>query len=115
MIDRIEPDGTLPKDELNRDRRHVEFHQRRDGSWAGTLRLTGPLGTKLQALLGPLAKPRMNTSTGSDGRRSKPRRSGITGSGCTTHWKTSATDSSAPTRCPSRWDPGHGHRDHRLG
>ena len=32
----------------------------RDGSWAGTLRLTGALGAKLQALLGPLAKPRIN-------------------------------------------------------
>ena len=42
IVDRIDPDGTLPKDELNRDRRHVEFHQRGDGSWAGTLRLTAP-------------------------------------------------------------------------
>ena len=61
VIDRIDPDGTLPKDQLNHDRRHVEFHQRGDGSWAGTLRLTGALGAKLQALLGPLAKPRINT------------------------------------------------------
>ena len=59
VIDRIDPDGTLPKDELNRDRRNVEFHQCRDGSWAGSLRLTSSLGTKLQALLGPLAKPRV--------------------------------------------------------
>ena len=28
VIDRIDPDGTRPKDELNQDRRHVEFHQR---------------------------------------------------------------------------------------
>ena len=41
VIDRIDPDGTLPNDQLNHDRRHVEFHQRGDGSWAGTLRLTG--------------------------------------------------------------------------
>ena len=41
IVDRIDPDGTLPKDQLNQDRRHVEFHQRGDGSWAGTLRLTG--------------------------------------------------------------------------
>ena len=68
VIDRIDPDGTLPKDQLNHDRRHVEFHQRGDGSWAGTLRLTGALGAKLQALLGPLAKPRVNLVTGPDGR-----------------------------------------------
>src|SRR5688572_5898380 len=57
VVDAIDPDGTLPNDELNQDRRHVEFHQRGDGSWAGTLRLTSSLGSKLQALLGPLAKP----------------------------------------------------------
>ena len=67
VIDRIDPDGTLPKDQLNQDRRHVEFHQCRDGSWAGTLRLTGPLGAKLQALLGPLAKPRTNLVTARTG------------------------------------------------
>jgi hypothetical protein len=68
IVDRIDPDGTLPNDEVNQDRRHVEFHQCRDGSWAGTLRLTGSLGAKLQALLRPLAKPRVNTVTGPDGR-----------------------------------------------
>ena len=68
VVDAIDPDGTLPKDQLNQDRRHVEFHQRGDGSWAGTLRLTGALGSKLQALLGPLAKPRVNLVTGPDGR-----------------------------------------------
>src|SRR5687768_2075150 len=68
VVDAIDPDGTLPKDQLNQDRRHVEFHQRGDGSWAGTLRLTSSLGSKLQALLGPLAKPRVNLVTGPDGR-----------------------------------------------
>src|SRR5687768_9669236 len=68
VVDAIDPDGTLPNDELNQDRRHVEFHQRGDGSWAGTLRLTSSLGSKLQALLGPLAKPRVNTTVGPDGR-----------------------------------------------
>ena len=68
IVDRIDPDGTLPNDQLNQDRRHVEFHQRGDGSWAGTMRLTGALGSKLQALLGPLAKPRINTAIGPNGR-----------------------------------------------
>ena len=68
IVDRIDPDGTQPKDKLNHDRRHVEFHQRGDGSWAGTLRLTGALGAKLQALLGPLAKPRVNLVKSADGR-----------------------------------------------
>ena len=68
VIDRIDPDGTRPKDQLNHDRRHIEFHRCRDGSWAGTLRLTGALGAKLHALLGPLAKPRVNTPVGPNGR-----------------------------------------------
>ena len=62
VIDRIDPDGTQPKDQPNHDRRHIEFHRCRDGSWTGTLRLTGALGAKLQAVLGPLAKPRVNTT-----------------------------------------------------
>jgi len=32
VIDRIDPDGTRPKDQLNHDRRHIEFHRCRDGS-----------------------------------------------------------------------------------
>ena len=67
VVDRIDPDGTRPTDQLNQDRRHVELHQCRDGSWAGTLRLTGPLGAKLHAVLGPLAKPRTNNAVGPDG------------------------------------------------
>ena len=106
VIDRIDPDGTRPKDQLNHDRRHVEFHRCRDGSWAGTMRLTGTLGAKLQALLGPLAKPRINLVTGPDGRLIEdPGSSGTTGSGCTTPSKTSATGSSAPTPCPSPAGP----------
>ena len=46
IMDRIDPDGTPPKDQLNQDRRHVEFHQCGDGSWSGTLRLTGSLGSQ---------------------------------------------------------------------
>jgi len=68
VIDRIDPDGTQPTDQLNHDRRHVEFHRCRDGSWAGTMRLTGTLGAKLQALLGPLAQPRTTLVTGPNGR-----------------------------------------------
>ena len=62
VVDRIDPDGTLPKDQLNADRRHFHLRQTRDGAWTGEFRLTGSLGSKLQALLGPLAKPRIDTS-----------------------------------------------------
>ena len=36
-------------------------------AYAGEFRLTGGLGAKLQALLGPLAKPRVNSTVGPDG------------------------------------------------
>ncbi len=68
VIDRIDPDATVPTDELNRDRRHLSLQVRADGSYAGDFRLTGVLGAKLTAVLGPLAKPRVNTLTGPDGR-----------------------------------------------
>jgi hypothetical protein len=68
VIDRINPDGSKPNDELNRDRRHLRLRARADGSYDGEFRLTGPLGAKLTAVLGPLAKPRVNTMVGPDGR-----------------------------------------------
>jgi hypothetical protein len=64
----LDPDGSRPRDDLNFDRRHVELRPREDGSWVGTLRLTGPVGAKLLALLSPLAKPRVNTLVGEDGK-----------------------------------------------
>ena len=61
VVDAIDPDGTLPKDELNQDRRHSSSINAATAPGPATLRLTGALGAKLQALLGPLAKPRINT------------------------------------------------------
>lgn len=68
VVDRIDPDGSRPRDDLNQDRRHVELRPKDDGSWVGELRLTGPVGAKLSALLSPLAKPRVGTIIGPDGR-----------------------------------------------
>jgi Domain of unknown function (DUF222) len=59
VVDHIDPDGSRPQDELNAARRHVHLRPTKDGGWAGEFRLTGEAGTKLQALLGPLAKPRL--------------------------------------------------------
>ena len=67
VIDAIDPDGTQPQDQLNTDRRFFHLRQTKDGAYAGEFRLTGEAGMKLQALLGPLAKPRVNTLTGPDG------------------------------------------------
>ena len=68
VVDAINPDGTLPDDQLNADRRFLHLRQTKDGAYAGEFRLTAECGAKLQTLLGPLAKPRLNTTTGPDGR-----------------------------------------------
>jgi len=68
FVEHLDPDGSVPAEELTADRRLVELRPQRDGSWRGEFRLTGPLGAKLMAVLGPLARPRTNTVTGTDGR-----------------------------------------------
>ena len=68
VVDAINPDGTLPDDQLNADRRFLHLRQTKDGAYAGEFRLTAECGAKLHTLLGPLAKPRVNTTTGPDGK-----------------------------------------------
>jgi Domain of unknown function (DUF222)/HNH endonuclease len=66
VVDAINPDGTLPNDKLNYDRRHVALRRGRDGMYAGEFRLTGSLGAKLTAVLQPLSRPRVDTFPRSD-------------------------------------------------
>ncbi|GAA3561125.1 HNH endonuclease signature motif containing protein [Microlunatus spumicola] len=68
VVERIDPDGTRPQEDLNQDRRHLAFTRLRDGMWSVEGRLTGPVGAKLRAVLGPLAKPRLTTVVLDDGR-----------------------------------------------
>ena len=68
IVDRIDPDGTAPDDKVQADRRFLHLHSTKDGGYAGEFRLTGQAGLKLQALLGPLAKPRGNVAVTEDGR-----------------------------------------------
>ncbi|SDS68886.1 HNH endonuclease [Friedmanniella luteola] len=63
-VDHLDGDGSRPQERLNEDRRHVELRAARDGSWRGELRLTGPVGVKLRAVLDPLARPRTDTVPG---------------------------------------------------
>ena len=67
VVDGINPDGTLPDDQLQQDRRHFTMQPTRDGGFAGEFRLTAEAGVKLQAVLGPLAKSRVNTTETADG------------------------------------------------
>ena len=69
IIDAINPDGTPPDERLQQDRRFFHLHPTKDGGYAGEFRLTAACGAKLQALLNPLAKPRVNTVETGDGRR----------------------------------------------
>ena len=106
VLDAIDPDGTLPKDELNHDRRFVHLRPTRDGAWTGEFRLTGVAGAKLKALLDPLATPgsarQIKPSRSRKGRRSSPparcttSTPATTGNGCTTPSKNCATGCSVP-------------------
>ena len=68
VVDRIDPDGTLPPEQLNTDRRHLALRTTRDGMWPVEGRLTGAVGAKLRAVLSPLAAPRPQTVVLEDGR-----------------------------------------------
>ena len=67
VVNAIDPDGTLPDDQLQQDRRFFRMRPTKDGGYAGEFRLTSDCGAKLQALLQPLAKPRVNTTTTAEG------------------------------------------------
>ena len=67
VVDAIDPDGTLPDDQLQQDRRFFRMRPTKDGGYAGEFRLTGDCGSKLQALLHPVAKPRINTTRTAEG------------------------------------------------
>jgi hypothetical protein len=58
VADAIDPDGSVPDEQLQRDRRRFELRQTPDGGWHGEFRLTGEAGAKLNAVLTPLARPR---------------------------------------------------------
>ena len=64
VVDRIDPDGSLSDDKLQADRRYFTMQSTKDGGYAGEFRLTAEAGVKLQAVLGPLAKPRGSTQRG---------------------------------------------------
>jgi hypothetical protein len=69
VVDAINPDGSRPKEELNRDRRFFHLRPTKDGAYAGEFRLSAAAGAKLQAVLGPLAKPRIHITETADGQR----------------------------------------------
>jgi hypothetical protein len=62
VVDAADPDGPEPvDDQRQQDRRYLDLKQRRDGMWHIQGRLTSTVGTQLNAILGPLAKPRTSS------------------------------------------------------
>jgi hypothetical protein len=62
VVAAIDPDGTVPDDQLNDDRRFFHLQPTKDGAYAGEFRLTGATGVKLQTLLAPLTRARVDES-----------------------------------------------------
>ena len=48
-VDAIDPDGSVPDEQLAQDRRHLTLRRCPDGTYAGECRLTGRVGAKLTA------------------------------------------------------------------
>ncbi|WP_114560034.1 HNH endonuclease signature motif containing protein [Desertihabitans aurantiacus] len=65
-VEAIDPDGTVPPDELVHDRRLLHLRQAQDGSWRGELRLTATAGAKLLTVLRPLATDRSRRTGAAD-------------------------------------------------
>ncbi len=68
VVERVDPDGTLPADEVDAERRHLTLRTAREGTCVGEFRLTPTLGAKLKAVLSPLAAPRHSVVGEVDGR-----------------------------------------------
>ena len=68
VVNAADPDGPEPVDDQSQqDRRYMELKQRRDGMWHLQGRLTNILGSQLNAILDPLAKPRNSSIDDPDG------------------------------------------------
>jgi hypothetical protein len=68
IVDAIHPDGSVPQEQLCRDRRELTLAPLADGSWTLRGRLTPALGAQLAAALTPLARPRLERVPLEDGR-----------------------------------------------
>jgi hypothetical protein len=97
-VDALDPDGTLPDEQLHLDRRHLTVRRCRNGMYAGEFRLTGPVGAKLSAVLQPLARPRIDTLPRPDGTRAREVDPAPTDNATTTPSRTCATGCSGPAR-----------------
>ncbi len=69
VVDAIDPDGTLPDDDLSADRRFLHLRAAKDGSFVGEFRLTPSCGVKLETVLGPLVHRRPDVPSAVEGRQ----------------------------------------------
>ena len=71
VVNAADPDGPEPvDDQQQQDRRCLELKQRRDGMWQLQGKLSNTLGVQLNAILGPIAKPRTSSIEDKDGETS---------------------------------------------
>ena len=98
VVDRIDQDGTLPKEEIQQDRRFFRMRPTKDGAYAGEFRLTGELRRETAVparAIGETADQQHPHRRGEAGRGAWTRVT--TGSGCTTRSMTCATGCCART------------------
>ena len=105
VVDAINPDGTLPNDQLNEDRRYLHLKATKDGAYVGDFRLTGSAGAKLKTLLDPLAKLRIDPAGAVDERTYGQRQHDALEDLCDRQLRAGHSR--------RRRDPGHGDRHHR--
>ena len=67
VLDHVDPDGTRPRDLIQKDRRALSFTRCRDGMIKVDGRLTPAAGARVKAALDPLAAPRPTTEPGPNG------------------------------------------------
>ena len=73
LVDDLDPDGARPPELVQHDLRGLCLTHRKDGMVAVDGRLTPAAGAQLQAVLGPLARPRQTTEPGpAGGQRPSP-------------------------------------------
>ena len=75
VVEAIDPDGTLPDEDLQQDRRFLRLRPTKDGSYAGEFRLTADCGTKLLSLpaaVGEAADQHHHDRGREAGRRTRP-------------------------------------------
>ena len=94
VVDAINPDGTLPHDELNEDRRYLHLKSTQDGAYVGDFRLTGSPARNSRPC--SIRWPNRGST------RPEPSMNAPMGNGSMMLWRICATGNSGPGTFPMR-------------